>query len=357
MADLFIDPELRPSSYYRPQRYNSGSAFGKFALLGVILLVVGGGVTYYLLKRSVVLNTTAPTILAEAGPVKERPTDPGGIAVLHQDTTVYDRLDKAEGRGKVEQLLPSAEKPDAALLAENDAAKAQPTPTVEPSKPATTEMIDEKLTEQPVDKPAPQSVEKSIVKPSILTAREENPTPVKPRVTAPLLEAKAIKAAPDPKKIQTPPEAKAAPISQPFKTPEQMVALAKPQQLPTVEEPVAKPPVDVAQILARSGIGHSEEPSPVTQASLPTAPAKGLSRVQLAASTNQEAAEQKMMTMVSQHAALLRTTRLTTVRADLGAKGVYYRIQTQAMPTMEASQLCGRLKAAHVECLIVKAAP
>lgn len=356
MADLFIDPELRPSSYYRPQRYNAGSAFGKFALLGVILLVVGGGVTYFLLKRSVVLNTTAPTILAEAGPVKERPTDPGGIAVLHQDTTIYDRLDKAEGRGKVEQLLPSAEKPDAALLAETSAAKTQPVPVIETGKSATTELIDATLAEKPVEKPVPQNAAKPTPKPDLLTAREETSAPVKPRVTPPAPETKTIAAVPEPKKIQPPPEAKAAPVPQPFKTPEQMAALAKPQ-LPTVEDPATTAPVDVAQILARSGIGQVEKPTVPTPASLPTAPGKGLSRVQLGSSPNQEAVEQKMMTMVSKHAALLRNTRLNTARADLGAKGIYYRIQTQAMPTAEASQLCGRLKAAQVECLIVKTAP
>lgn len=357
MADLFIDPELRPASYYRPQRYNAGSAFGKFVLLGVILLVVGGGVTYFLLKRTVVLNTTVPTVLAEAGAIKERPSDPGGIAVQHQDTTVYDRLEKAEGRGKVEQLLPVAEKPDAALLAETSAAKAQAA-LVPVEKPApNTSNTDTPV--KPVESAPQKSVEKPAPKPAILTAREEMPKPEKPAVAAPPPEPKTITAVPEPKKIQPPPEAKAAPVPQPFKTPEQMAALAKPKPIAATEEPTAAPPVDVAQILARSGIGQdaATAPSPgVTPTSLPAAPAKGLSRVQLASSPDQEAAEKKMLTMVSQHATLLRNTRLTTVRADLGAKGIYYRIQTQAMPTAEASQLCGRLKAARVECLIVKAA-
>lgn len=356
MADLFIDPELRPASYYRPQRYNAGSAFGKFVLLGVILLVVGGGVTYFLLKRTVVLNTTVPTVLAEAGVIKERPSDPGGIAVQHQDTTVYDRLEKAEGRGKVEQLLPVAEKPDAALLAEASAAKAQAA-IVPVEKPKAADIIAESQPTKPAE-PAPQkSVEQPAPKPAILTAREEMPKPEKPAVAAPLAEPKTITAVPEPKKIQPPPEAKAAPVPQPFKTPEQLAALAKPKPAPAPEEPAAAPPVDVAQILARSGIGQEAETPPpaVTPTSLPAAAAKGLSRVQLASSPDQAAAEKKMLAMVSQHATLLRNTRLTTVRADLGAKGIYYRIQTQAMPTAEASQLCGRLKAVRVECLIVKA--
>lgn len=362
MADLFIDPELRPASYYRPQRYNGGSAYGKFMLLGVILLVVGGGVTYFMLKRTVVLNTTAPTIMAEAGAIKERPADPGGIAVLHQDTTVYDRLERAEGKGKIEQLLPPAEKPDDALLAETAVARSQPAAAVAPVKPDTAEMIDVKPDEKPAVKPTPQTAEKPVLKPTVLTAREEPAEqPAKPRVAAPMPEAKTIRAVPEPKKVTPPPEAKAAP-PQPFKTPEQMAALAKPQQtkpqqMPTLDDPATQSPVDVAQILSHSGVSQAE-PNPVaTPASLPAAAAKGMSRVQLAASTDQEAAEQKMMAMVSQHAALLRNTRLTTVRADLGAKGIYYRIQTQAMPTAEAGQLCGRLKAAHLECLIVKTAP
>lgn len=397
MADLFVDPDLRPASYYRPQRRSGGSAFGKFVLLGVILLGAGGGVTYFLLKRNVVIDNVVPVIQAEAEPIKERPTDPGGVAVLHQDTTAYDRLDKEAGRGKVEQLLPVAEKPNEQLIAANTPVKppepkaAMPEVEVKNAldnsdKPVVTPNT-EVLAAQP-DKsvttvPEKASEDKALTKPADNKTEDKKPVADKKAEAAPVAEPKVVTATPEPKAVPTPVEAKPAkPIEQPFKTPEQMAAIKATKDAakdkPGKEAAVATPvegdkPLDVAQILAKTGVTAASpaetvaaeaaaEASPKTAApeakpvETPAVAMGGkMARVQLASSTDQEAAEKKMMDMVSQHADLLRSTRLTTVRADLGAKGIYYRIQTQSMAAPDAAKLCANLKAAHLECLIVKA--
>jgi hypothetical protein len=405
MADLFTDPSLRPQSHYYAERRAAaqagGGGFGKLVVAGLFLLVVAGGVTYSLLKRSVVIDTVVPTILAEVGAIKERPSDPGGLEVLHQDTTVYDRLDKAGGRGKVEQLLPPAEKPSEKLLAET---RVRPQERVElksggavetmavktpaentlvgqlaASQPVEDKMIEEKLLVAPVEhkeveqkNTAPKVVDTAIEPKLIASVPVPKSVPVeasKPVSVAPTHfktpeEMAALKAGktlplatktPAPMKTIEPIKAVVAPV----KTPVKVVEIEPKLVTPTEQSTQTSAPLDVAGILAKSGVTKTETPKVVAPVAAPPVSASngrdvGLSRVQLAASTNQEAAEKKMMDMVGSHADLLRATRLTTVRADLGSKGIYYRIQTQAMPTADAVKLCANLKVVQQGCLLVK---
>ena len=50
----------------------------------------------------------APLIRADKGPLKTRPSEPGGLRVPHQDKRIYDRIEpKKKGkRGTVERLIP-----------------------------------------------------------------------------------------------------------------------------------------------------------------------------------------------------------------------------------------------------------
>lgn len=410
MADLFTDPSLRPQSHYYAERRAAaqagGGGFGKLVVAGLFLLVVAGGVTYSLLKRSVVIDTVVPTILAEVGAIKERPSDPGGLEVLHQDTTVYDRLDKVGGRGKVEQLLPPAEKPSEKLLAETTVRTQErvelktggAAETVVVKTPADNTLVgqlaasrseEKKLVEDKLVEDRPIE-EKLLVAPVEHKEAEQKNTV--PKIVDAAIEPKLIASVPVPKSVPVEASKPVIVAPSPFKTPEEMAALKAGKTLPlaaktpaptkTVEpikaviapvktsvkavELEPKPatpiessvqtsaPLDVAGILAKSGVTKTETPKIVAPVSVPVAHDAGLSRVQLAASTNQEAAEKKMMDMVGSHADLLRTTRLTTVRADLGSKGIYYRIQTQAMPTADAVKLCANLKAVQQGCLLVK---
>jgi len=41
-------------------------------------------------------------------------------------------------------------------------------------------------------------------------------------------------------------------------------------------------------------------------------------------------------------------------RADLGARGIYYRIQTAPVADAAAERLCGELKRLNVACILVR---
>lgn len=386
MADLFPDPDWRPSgSYYRTGRRKQRNGFMTLAVAGLASLLVGTGVLYVMLKRNVSLGEV-PTIQPETAAIKERPADPGGLDVPHQDATVYDRLDKrTASHEKVEQLLPPPEKPnEKAMLA---AAKppqidsdSLAKPPVDASKPAQVEAMAE-----------PQSIG-VVAQPKAVPAQAEPPVNSKP---SPFLspeqmaEKKAIEKSgkkpadhPVDKPVEKPVE---KPADKPVEETVDKTAASTEAKPAEAIVPVEKAPtpLDVKKVLERAGVVPSDTPvapkKPVATADLPKEPAakpipkppaaivpdavtaaptsKGMSRVQLASSPDREAAEQKMLDMVDQHASLLRRTKLTIVRADLGTRGTYYRIQTQPMPTAEASTLCRNLQAVRLPCLLVKAAP
>jgi cell division protein FtsN len=55
-------------------------------------------------------HVDVPVIAADMAPYKSTPGDPGGMEVPHQDSTVFDTLDK-KSIGKPEKLLPKQEEP------------------------------------------------------------------------------------------------------------------------------------------------------------------------------------------------------------------------------------------------------
>lgn len=59
--------------------------------------------------------------------------------------------------------------------------------------------------------------------------------------------------------------------------------------------------------------------------------------------------------MQKSHPDLLGDLRLTVQKADLGTKGVYYRIQAGPIPDRTtAEDVCAELKSAKQSCLVVK---
>jgi len=103
---------------------------------------LGGGVWLLTdLRGTAVPDGPLPLIRADAEPYKERPEDPGGLAVPHQDRLVFDRLLPEGMRADlVERLLPPPEEPAARPQPPPLPVFAGPPPTappVVPEEPAT----------------------------------------------------------------------------------------------------------------------------------------------------------------------------------------------------------------------------
>jgi hypothetical protein len=83
-----------------------------------------------------------------------------------------------------------------------------------------------------------------------------------------------------------------------------------------------------------------------------TAQKAGGTRIQLASVRSEEAARQEWDRIRRANPDLLGGVSATFVRADLGEKGVYYRLQTAPIP--DAERVCGALKARNIGCIIAR---
>lgn len=147
------------------------------------------------------------------------------------------------------------------------------------------------------------------------------------------------------------------------------------QMLPPPEEPVARPKEPSAPPAAAAPGAPAETKAAETKTaeqkpggkkpaepkaagpSAPAAPpsASGGYRVQLAALESEEAAAQTIARLKSANADLLRNVPLAVQRADLGEKGIYYRVQSAPLGDGAAAKaLCDSLRSRNVGCLIVR---
>ena len=158
---------------------------------------------------------------------------------------------------------------------------------------------------------------------------------------------------------ETPVPKPAPPAPQPVVTPPEKTAPTKPLTVPDVR-PAAGPP---AATMAGPAAPKPEAPAPpAKQAAAPrvvtpqgvAAPATSF-RVQIASVRTAAAAAKGWKRLSSQHSDLLKGLEPTIVRADLGHRGVFHRLQAGPVPSREAAAgLCAKLKSRRVGCLVVR---
>lgn len=261
----------------------------------VVALGVGafGGIIWYAYSQGMRAGSesVAPVLRADAGPTKVRPEQPGGMQVPHQDKLVYDRLNPAAApEPGVERLLPPPE--------------------------------------APLDRPRPP--EPGVADPAALA--EGEPGLAEPPASAALTE-----------------EPEEAPVEQPAPAP------APPP--PAARQPVAPPPVAAAPPVATAPAAPPPKATPAPAAvapAAPPAPVTGGVRVQIAAVDSEAKAQSEWSRLQKRYAAQLGGLGVRYVRADLGAKGTFYRIQAGPVEDSRAREICTQLKAQNVGCIIVK---
>ena len=136
-----------------------------------------------------------PLIKAETQPFKVKPEKPGGMKVLHQDKSVYDRLSGQPEAAEVEQLLPPpesvVEKPLAIVRDEGTTAIVRDEGTTAP----------EPVEVKPVPVAEPEA-EKPVAKPEPVA--EPKPEPVPVTIPEPVVVAKVEPAKPAPEPVAKP---------------------------------------------------------------------------------------------------------------------------------------------------------
>jgi SPOR domain len=117
-----------------------------------------------------------------------------------------------------------------------------------------------------------------------------------------------------------------------------------------------------ASLMPATAASFSDQTSaPAAQAMAPAEKAQGAPpgksgsvRLQLGSVRSAAAARLEWVRIRQKNADLLGAFSVSAVRADLGAKGVYYRIETGPVADPAAARICGELKQRKVGCIIVR---
>jgi hypothetical protein len=189
---------------------------------------------------------------------------------------------------------------------------AEPTRKIERFLPEENSPIESKTVVEPVPTAAPtEKVERAEAAPPVVEKKPE----AKPVVeTAPTVLKK--------------PETKEAKKSEAAKEAPKKTEAAKPQEK-TIESIIAE------------------------QAQQPAA-AKGGFRIQLGAFPEEQIAKTELARLQRKYNSALGGVKLVLLRADLGSRGVFFRIQSPGLSEKQAEKICADIKAAKGGCLIAR---
>ncbi len=143
-----------------------------------------------------------------------------------------------------------------------------------------------------------------------------------------------------------------AEVKEEVKAEETKVEEVKTETAAVAEETVAPEPVKeevkVEEVKKEEVVKVAEATKPVNEIK------KGTWSVQLMSSPNKPAVEKSWTTMSKKYS-MLKDLPYEVEKADLGAKGVFYRLKAGSLPTKaDATALCSKLKAAGGSCFVVK---
>jgi SPOR domain len=361
----------------------------KLLLALIVLLAIGGG-GYYLYDNFAGTETGGPPpiIRAEDTPAKIAPTAAQTEEPTQQQgKLVYDRVggdaaaDNAQlvpreepvadlGERKVRVIEPGQEdqaaglrgsasetasgtdasgdtqpkrvrtvvvKPDGTIVGEIEPPKSAA--PVQPLQPAAAQPA-------PASEPVPMSAPAAEPTPESATAEPSGPPLPRPR-PADLPVSKTSAAAP------------AAPATAPV-APAPAPAAFVPPAAPQASQPVAlKPDADASLPTSQQRATGPSQPVQVA-ASQPAAAAvqtttfpAGSFVVQVAATRSESDARQTAATIGQQYARQLSSFKPAVERADLGDRGIYYRVGIGPMRSQnDANSLCGNLKSAGLDCFV-----
>ncbi|MGH6804946.1 MAG: SPOR domain-containing protein [Methyloceanibacter sp.] len=312
------------------------------ALLGAIAL---GGALAFAYKQSGggLGNEQPPLVQADNRPVKELPDQPGGKEFPHKNKLIYDRLQNGD-EPESERLVPRQENVAVPALPPSAETAGVPPPvaTTDLATPPTTqavggaEPIAVAADDASMPDGGPRKVKTMVVRPdgSVMTPPE--PAAPAEAAAAPAAPEALAAAAAAPAAAATPPAAAAAP----------QAAEAAPQEVASLQAPPAPTakPKPAAKPAAQQ-----------TAAATPAAAAPSKYVVQVGSKKNQTDALASFADMQQKYPSLLANYRPIVQKADLGAKGTWYRLRIGPIADKTAAnKLCGQLKSQGLpDCLVM----
>ncbi|MCB1477095.1 MAG: SPOR domain-containing protein [Rhodobiaceae bacterium] len=333
-----------------------------FGALVALIVAGGAGVLAYNSIFSEIGGGEPPTLAAQDGPVKTKPAEPGGAEIPNQNKLVYDRLggneqpaeervvsreeqvDQPSGDSGVRvigtNVVPRGE--DSGRLTREEVPSAQdaaPRPTSEATP----------LTPAPAPD-QPKRVKTVVVKPDGTVVGQPQapvtPAPVAPP-SAPLRIANAP-AAPS-REGDAPAVQREAPAPAPTQ-PVNNVPAGRPLSLtPSAINNAPSTPAPAPAPTRVATAQPAPSPAPVATSSGPA----GTYVVQVASRKSEDQAQSAVSAIKSRYNAALGGYVPNVERADLGDKGVFYRVGVGPISSQqEAVSLCERLKSAGQDCFV-----
>lgn len=275
-------------------------------LIGAVLaltLVVLAGIIFSTLtdRRSASVDIEKlPIVRADEEPYKVQPEQPGGLDIPNRDKLIYGRLRGQEQPGRVERLIPAPERPMPPPLPPRvetpDAALAPPAATPDAGG-ATAALPPAPSGEEPLPLPKPKPGTRGASAP---TTAVSSPAASTPTTSAALTTS-----------VSAPSPAPVAP---------------------------APPPA-----------------SPPSAASAPKPPSAGGGyRLQIAALPTEARATAEWGRISARHGDVLRGLKPEISRADLGERGVVYRLRVGPVASEQSARaLCQSLSGRGIGCLVV----
>lgn len=339
----FLDQGLQPHGGADTPRRGRKTLMVTSALVGALAL---GGALAYAYKTgsdSLVGSGEPPVIQADQRPVKAPPAEPGGKEFPNKNKLIYDRL-QGEERAETERLVPRqeevAQRPDGRATDGSQVALATP--------PAAGGQ-----TSSEVETAAPRRVRTFVVRPDGTVVQPETDSAPAPQPAASAAPAVPGMSVVLPGAQQAGPQAPA--VRQSAAQPpaaEQAPADAAPPTPTAAPAPPSQPQV-AARTPARSEPTTAAAPR---QQAAPAQQSAGTYVVQVAARKSQTDALAAFADLQQRYPSLLSGYRPIIERADLGDKGVWYRLRVGPMETRTvAASLCDKLKAAGMSSCLVYA--
>ncbi len=332
----------------------NGFALPRLLRVSAIALAFIGVAAFSAIIYSAVKSDTpiqpsdVPLIEASNAPMREAPAEQGGMEVANRDSTVYNGIDtQAKSTQTIERLVPAAETP---VVPAHDgldptAPKTTPAPLRPNGQPALTAEEIKQLNETrhaatatvkaPAQTAAQVTERVEPLKPAEPVASAPVATGTPDAVTpAPLPEAKTVAEAPKPQAPKMS-ATEAAPSTAPAPTP-----LTPKLQAAATPKPAA-PKTDLEAAFGKE--------APAKAAAVTGA--KKL--IQLGALKTEADAQAEWKRLVARNGNLLAGLSPSVQKADLGAKGIFYRLRGGPVSAEQGAALCVKLKAAGQSCMVV----
>lgn len=263
-----------------------------------------------------------PLITADDQPLREKPSDEGGMEIANRDSTIYDTLDSHSNQGGLERLMPMPESP-----VDGPAA-------IDPRRPDGTPALtaaEIELLHHQQNRVVGDAAERAM---SELTEAASNlPQGAEQgRTSTMVLTDKTEKLDPPAAATQT---AEAPVVATP---------LAEAEEAPLAEV------TEAVKETADAAVTPAEEKA---VAAVKPAAGAAMRLVQLGAVRTEDAAKAEWARLQKKFKSQLGALDASIEQADLGARGVYWRIRGASVTAEQGKKICAELAKAKQSCMVV----